>query len=322
MTTAATPETTAARNGHVPLEQRVPAGRPRKRGRKWMRDEIRRLDPVKDAGRISELSYVLRFRDSQFPYHMYYSMFFLRASGAPDSARPIDRDGKGFFYRNGDKRADDTTADIFGWMHHGPHSELGKASLARVKRMHDNLAPRWGMPNHVLVHTLACDLLSPEWMMETIGGPRFDARERQAQLEFWRAVGDGLGIEDVPETWEGMVRYVEEYERSEHFRPSEHGRRLAHGFLDQFAARWFPRRLQRLGRWVLLSITPDHVIEHHGFERPPRAVVRLVRFAAKVNAYASYYVLPEPSESFSPGELFREGHPDIPVCPVAHATPR
>lgn len=285
-----------------------------------MWNELHRLDPEADAGRITELSFSMRFPRSAFPYHMYYSMFFLRASGAPASAWPIDRDGKGFFYRNGDKRADDTTADIFGWMHEGPHSEVGAASLARVKRMHDSLRDRWGMPNDVLVHTLACDLLSPDWMMETVGGPRMDEHERRAQLAFWHAVGDGLGITEVPETWDGMIRYVEEYERSEHFRPSPYGKRLAHGFLQQFCERWFPRGFRWLGRWILLSLTPDHVIEVHDFKRPPQAFIRVSHTVTRLIAYISFYLLPDPSPTFAPGELFREGHPEIAACPVKHAT--
>ncbi|HEX8053588.1 MAG TPA: oxygenase MpaB family protein [Thermoleophilaceae bacterium] len=318
MTTTATPTTPAAHTTEAPFQGSGSPGRP---SRKWMLKELHRLDPEKDAGRITELSYSARFSRMQLSYHMYYSMFFLRASGAPESARPIDRDGKGFFYRNGHKRADDTTADIFGWMHHGPESELGRASIARVKRMHDNLAARWGMPNHVLVHTLACDLLSPHWLMEMIGGPKFDDHERLAHLNFWRAVGDGLGITDVPETWDGMVAYVKEYEASEHFQPSPHGKRLAHGFADQFCERWFPRGFRWLGRWVLLSLVEDHVLDVHGFERPPRPVVRLTREATRLTAYLAYYVLRDPSPTFSPGELFRSGHPDIAACPVKHATP-
>lgn len=320
MTATSAPETASDR----PRQAEAPRGgsrRGRRRPWKWMRAEQRRLDPETDAGRISELSYCTRFPRMQFPYHMYYSLFFVRASGAPESARPIDRDGCGYFYRYGDRRADDTTADIFGWMHHGPHSELGRASLERVKRMHDGVGVKWGMPNHVLLHTLACDLTLPDRFMELVGGPRFDEHERRAQLNFWRAVGDGLGIADVPETWEDMVRYVEEYERSEHYRASPEGRRLARGFVDQFCARWFPRPLHWLGRWILLSMVEDHVLEVQGFKRPPRPFVWLTRQATRLSVYLTFYVLPDPSPTYSPGELFREGHPNVPACPVTHATP-
>ncbi len=301
----------------TPLAQRVSLRRPRR----WMRRELHRLDPEREAARICELSYTTRYPQQRFPYHLYYTLFFVRATAPPASAVAMDREGQGLIYRRGNERANNTTADIFGWMHHGPDSEIGAASLARVKRIHDSLAPRWGMPNHVLLYTLCCDTLAPDRFMALIGGPRFDKHERAAQVAFWRAVGKRLGIEDVPETWEEMERHALAYEKSEHFVFSPYGRSAAKRFIDEFCERWFPVRLRWLGRTLVLALTEQRTLEVHGFKAPPRVLVRLIRAAIALQVHLAFHLLPDPPEEFNAGEMFRVGHPALGAiggCPVAH----
>ncbi len=294
----------------------------RSRPRRWMRREIRRLDPQRDAGRICELAFSTRYPQQRFPYHLYYTLFFVRATAPPASSRAMDRDGQGLIYKPDNERANNTTADIFAWMHHGPGSEIGSASLARVKRIHDSLAPRWGMPNHVLLYTLVCDTLSPDRFAKLIGGPRFSRHEREAQVAFWREVGEHLGIGGVPETWHEMVRHAEEYEASEHFVFSPQGRRAAKRFIDEFCERWFPTRLRWLGRMLVLSLVEPRTLEVHGFRAPPRPIVWLARRALGLGVHVTYRLMPDPPDGFSPGEMFREGHPALGIggCPVVRET--
>jgi hypothetical protein len=293
----------------------------RRRGRRWIRREIARLDPQRDAARICELAYITRYPKQRFPYHLYYTLFFVRATAPPASSRAMDREGRGLIYKPGNQRANNTIADIFGWMHDGPDSESARASLARVKAVHDALAPRWGMPNHVLHYTLLCDTLSPDRFMEMIGGPRFTEHERRAQVAFWREVGDQLGIEGVPETWEEMVEQAAAYERSEHFVYSPQGRRAAKRFIEEFCERWFPPRLHWLGRALVLALVEDRTLDAHGFRPPPRAFVRLVRRFTALGIHATYRFLPDAEDGFNPGAMFRAVAPataPAAACPVVH----
>jgi hypothetical protein len=287
----------------------------RRRSRRWMRRELHRLDAITDAARIVELSYNTRYPQQCFPYHLYYTLFFVRATAPPASSRAMDREGEGLIYQKDNKRANNTTADIFAWMHHGPNSEIGAASLARVKRIHDSLAPKWGMPNHVLLYTLICDTLAPDRFMKLTGGPRFDTHEREAQVAFWREVGVHLGISGVPETWEEMERHAESYERSEHFVYSAPGRRAAKRFIDEFCERWFPRRLQWLGRVLVLALVEHRTLDVHGFRAPPRLVTWMIRRGVALNVHITFRFLPDPPEGFNVGELFR---PTAGACPVPH----
>jgi hypothetical protein len=299
-------------------ERGATVARPR-RGRRWIRREIGRLDPERDAARICELAYVTRYPKQRFPYHLYYTLFFVRATAPPASSRAMDREGRGLIYKPGNQRANNTIADIFGWMHDGPDSESARASLARVKAVHDALAPRWGMPNHVLHYTLLCDTLSPDRFMEMVGGPRFTERERRAQVAFWRQVGEQLGIEGVPETWGEMVAQAAAYERSEHFVYSPQGRRAAKRFIEEFCERWFPPRLHWLGRMLVLSLVEDRTLDAHGFRPPPRPVVRLVRRATALGIHATYRFGADPEDGFNPGEMFRAVSPAPSAaagCPV------
>jgi hypothetical protein len=283
-----------------------------------MRSELHRLNVERNAARICELAYTTRYPQMRFPYHLYYTLFFVRATAPPASSVAMDRDGRGLIYKAGNPRADNTTADIFAWMHEGPDSQIGAASLARVKRIHDALAPEWGMPNHVLLYTLCCDALAPDRFMALIGGPRFDEHERRAQVHFWRRVGEHLGIEGIPETWEGMEAHARAYERSEHFVFSPYGRRAAMRFIQEFCERWLPRPLYPLGRALVLALTEDATLETHGFKPPPRPIVWLVRRTLALNVHITFRWLPDPPADFNAGEMFRHGHPASPLgaCPA------
>lgn len=259
---------------------------------------------------------LLAFPAHQFPFHLYYTLFFVHATAPPARSIAMDRDGAGMIYRPGNPRADKTTADIFGWMAHGPHSEIGAASIDRVKRVHDGLAPRGGMPNHVLLYTLCCDTLAPERFMPLIGGPRFDEHERAAQLAFWRRVGEGLGIEGVPDTWEGMVAFAADYERSEHFVTSDYGRRAARRFIEEFCERWLHPVTHPLARRFILALVEPRTLEVHERDPPGKVFTALTRRLLALSLHVQHRLMPDPPDGYNPGALFRPGPP--PGCPVAH----
>jgi hypothetical protein len=279
--------------------------------------ELHRLDPDEDAHRICLLAFATRFPAHQFPFHLYYTLFFVRATAPPKSSVAMDRDGAGMIYRPGNPRATNTTADIFEWMAHGPHSDIGAWSINRVKRIHDKLAPRWGgFPNHVMLYTLCCDVLAPDRFMALIGGPRFDAHERAAQLAFWQRVGAGLGIEGIPDTWEGMVTYAAEYERSEHFVSSDYGQRAARRFVEEFGERWAPPLLQPFARRFILALCEPRTLEIHELEPPGKAFTFLVRRLLALSIHIQHRFMPDPPDGYNPGALFHDGPPA--GCPVAH----
>jgi hypothetical protein len=281
-----------------------------RRGLRWIEDEIGTLDPRADSSRM----YLLTLNRFALRHPMFSGLFyaygFMRIAGQVEGAIAVDRAGKGLVHRAADGRADGTLKYLGEWVHEGPRSEAGRRSLARVKAIHDRYARRYAMSNETHVHTIALFTTQFERLMALVGASGFSDRERVAQVEHWRQVGEQLGVQDMPETWEGMVAAQDAYERSEHFRPTPEGHRLAVAFVDHFAARWFPRGLRWLGRWVLLSLHEEHVLRVLALAPPPRRAAHAIRTVLRAGIFVKTRVLPDRRELLDLRELTgRHGAP-------------
>lgn len=237
------------------------------RRRRWIDAEIDRLDPVEDASRIYLLSANRLAVDHPIFQSVMYTHGFMRIVGQVEGAIAVDGGGK--VYRSPDKRSDDTMVAFGEWIHDTPTGEAAKASLARVKKIHDAYARKFEMSNATFVHTVALFTLQLELVLNVVGAEGLSEKERLAQVMHWRGVGEQLGVTDMPDTWRGMQDALEAYETTSQFRSTPEGRRLGRTFVENFASRWFPRRLRWLARWLLLSLHEDRTLRVLGLEPPP-----------------------------------------------------
>jgi hypothetical protein len=266
------------------------------RGRKWIRGEIERLDPVADYERIFSLIVSQLTPQSAVGLNLFYTVGFLRQAAPPAAAKPVDRAGRGMVYTQGDRRADETSKHFVDWAYHGPSSERGRAAIAAVKRMHDVIACDWEFPSHAFIHGTASFALQLDRLFRVVGAEGFTKKEQIAQVMFWHDVAVQLGVSNVPESWEEMNQYLDEYEaNSELFGYSPEGARLAEGLLGQFTDRWFPSRLRLLGRWLVLSLCEPHILAALRLSPPPRLFAGLVHLVARASIYARRHLLADPS---------------------------
>lgn len=275
------------------------------RGRRWIDARVRELDPVEDSAEAMRLitGRLLPRVGGSVVLNLFYTLTFHRFATQLEGGAAVDRAGKGYVHRNPDKRADDTVIHIAGWIQHGAHSEHALASLKRVRSMHEHYARQYSMSNETFVHTIAVFTLQYERFLRLIGAPGFSEREKLAQLTHWRAVGAALGTEDMPDTWEGMERFLAWYEASpEWFGRSAAGVSCARALEQQFLDRWVPRPLHAAGRWFLRSLLEDHVREAAGHPRPPAAAVRAVRLAVRA-AFLVNARLPDPRTLPDPSSM-------------------
>jgi len=264
--------------------------------RRWIAKEIARLDPVNDSTLVLRLilsQLVPRFGGAML-LNLFYSVGFMRVSGQLEGARAIDRRGTGKAHRAGDLRATDTIAYFAGWFQHGPLSEHGSASIARVKAMHDHYAREYSMSNETFLHTIAFFTVQFERLFRLIDAQGFSETEKVAQLTHWRLVGEQLGTRELPETWDEMERFLDWYEASPAwFGPTPEGRRCADALIDQFSNRWLPTGLRWAGRPLLLSLHEDHVLHAIGHQKPARPVAGLIRRLVRAGLFLNRRVVPD-----------------------------
>jgi hypothetical protein len=288
-----------------------------KRGFKWIRAEIERLDPEVDSEWIVRLTSCQLLPKSLLMAHLFYTVGFVRFAGPPVSADSVDRNGTGMLYDHGIRRADETMFHLFSWVDDGVSSPTSVESLDYVRNRHSGVARDWPMPMHTFQHSAAVfTLIYDRLLQQVAGAPGLSENERRAQLIHWRGVSEHLGVAEIPHTWQDMERLLESYEHGADFAYSPAGQRLANALIDQFAARWFPRPLRWFGRWLALAFSEEHLIDTLGIPQPPTAFRYTVRRLARVAVFAKRHLLPDPREVFRLRDIITEHKKSALVEPI------
>jgi len=112
--------------------------------------------------------------------------------------------------------------------------------------------------------------------------------EQQACLNYYRELGQRMGIQDVPRDLERFEAFNREYESSR-FRFSESNRRIGSATVDLLLSFYLPRWLFWLGRPVVRALMDKPLLAAMGFAPAPgwlRALTpSLLRLRAHVLAY-------------------------------------
>jgi hypothetical protein len=275
----------------------APTRRHRGRRRNSRSEEIQRLDPVGDSAEIMRLinNQLLPRWGEPMVLNLLYCVGFMRICGQIEGARAVDRNGKGKIHLDGDKRAADTISYFTRWVQHGATSDAASGSIARVKRMHDHYARDYSMSNETFVHTIAFFTVQFEHLFGLVKAKGFTQAEQTAQVTHWRMVGEQLGVEALPETWDEMEDFVDWYETSPAwFGPTPEGRRSADALIDQFANRWLPPGLRWVARPLLLSLHDDRVLRALGQTSPSAPIVWTVRRLVRLGLILTRQVLSSP----------------------------
>jgi hypothetical protein len=270
------------------------------RRRQWVAAHIAGLDPNTDASEIVRLSlarHMPRFATAAV-LNLVYCLGFLRLSGQIEGAAVVDRHGRGKIHLFPNRRAQDTVSYFLFWMQAGPQTESGRSSINEVRRVHEGYARRYAMSNETFVHTICFFAVQLDHMLRLIGAPRLTDVERTANLVYWRAVGEQLGVSGLPASWQEAECYLAAYEGSPWwFGPTAAANRCAQALISQFAQRWLPVGLRWTARPIILSLLEDHVVTAIGYDRPPRAVALTVRTATRAALWLSRTLLADPAKS-------------------------
>ena len=281
------------------------------RGYKWIAAEIERLDPEVDFERIWALSatyWVDEFMMS-FLYSVSFPNFMMPANGG----RTVNRGGTGPLITTPDTRHVDTVHHFWTWFEHGPSSPHTQESVAAVNALHHGISRRYPGDfgyNDDFVYTLCFLGAGYHRIREQVGLPGFTAKQKVAAHHHWRGMAGLFWTEngDVtgwPADFDAMLAFLAEWE-SRHTEWTEDGAACTRAVIDQFAARWFPRRLHFVGRAMLCSFYDEPIRRVHRVEAPPRPVVALMRTGMRCYVTAKEKVLPDPRMS-TPDRHRRKG---------------
>jgi len=236
-------------------------------------DEIDRLDPVRDHQRIVFLSTRVDF---PFDTTRALELALFRTFGVPSIGALLHRTGE--FERRAQKRYDDTDIIVSEMMEHGYDSERGQAALARMNAIHG----RFKIANEDFLYVLSTFVFEPIRFNARFGWRRMTEREQLALFHFWRAVGERMGITDIPADFTSFRTFSVEYEER-CYRFTEANRAVGAATVELFAG-WFPRPFHPLVRQAIYALMDAPTRRAFGFPDANPVIRALVMAAMKARA--------------------------------------
>ncbi|MBV9826887.1 MAG: DUF2236 domain-containing protein [Alphaproteobacteria bacterium] len=236
-------------------------------------EQIHALDPLHDHQRIVFLSTCYDF---SFDTTRALELALFRTFCVPSISALLDRTGE--FYARAQKRYDDTDLIVSELMERGYDSERGRRALRRMNQQHG----RFAIANEDFLYVLSTFIYEPIRWNERFGWRPMCEAERLAMFHFWRAVGQRMGIKNIPGDYGEFERYGSEYERL-NYRYTEANRRVGAATVEMFAS-WFPRPLRPVVRRAIYALLDDAVIANFGFPQPSPMMRWLVNEALRGRA--------------------------------------
>ena len=240
-------------------------------GRFDILNEIRRLDPERDHQRIVHLSF-----GYEFPWDSTRALeiALYRTYCIPSISGLLDRTGE--FYRDAQRRYDDTAILIAEMCEWGYESGRGKEALERINWAHGH----YQITNDDFLYVLSTFIFEPIRWIDAFGWRKLCDQERRAYYFFWRGVGAGMRIRDIPPSYETFAAWAADYEET-HFRFAETNQRIGSATRNLFAS-WWPRVVAPMVHHAIYAVLDPPMLEAFGFPRPLPAERALVRGALKL----------------------------------------
>jgi hypothetical protein len=143
-----------------------------------------------------------------FPWELHRSleMAVLKTFCVPRIASLLRQTGE--FEQRPQKRYDDTSLLMGNLLKWGYDSPQGRAAIAQMNRIHR----RFKIPNEDYLYVLSTLIYEPIRWNQHFGWRRFSALEKQALFEFWRAVGQQMGLHHIPATFPDFLAFNVAYE--------------------------------------------------------------------------------------------------------------
>lgn len=157
-------------------------------------------------------------------------------------------------------------------------SERGRAAIRRINQMH----ARFAISNDDMRYVLAMFVAVPlRWLDRYGHRPLLDA-ERVAAHNYYRALGQHMGIQAIPDTWQEMLALGDAYEEA-HFAYTPESAAVGEATRETLV-RWFPRPFAPLVRGAVHALLDAPVRASFGFPRPSPAFARGVDRALRARA--------------------------------------
>ncbi|MFE1439876.1 oxygenase MpaB family protein [Streptomyces sp. NPDC058739] len=284
-------------------------------------EQIRRMDPYKEASEIYRLSSAYEF---PWDYTRALELALYRTYAVPSIGRLLAETAE--LTDRTQKRYDDTSLLLDTVVEHGFDSIQARTAVRRINQMHRS----YDIGNDDMRYVLSTFVVMPKRWIDTYGWRRLSRHETVAATNHYRALGRHMGIRDIPETYEEFADLLDAYEAG-HFAWDDKARRVSDATLDLMSS-WYPRPLAPVLRTVTLALLDEPLLRAFRYTPPSASARTLVRRAVRLRGRAVRLLPPRRAPHFARQNREIKGYPDgyqvnelgtrpvpgVRGCPVRH----
>lgn len=219
--------------------------------------------PEPPAPEIDAISICHRLAGYDFSWELNRSLEIavLKTFCVPRISRLLHLTGE--FEHRTQKRYDDTSLILGNILKWGYDSPRGQAAIAQMNHIHQ----RFYIHNEDFLYVLSTSIYEPIRWNQHFGWRPFTADEKQALFQFWRVVGERMGLHDIPETYEAFRDFYWAYE-AEHF--DYHADNQAIGdAVVRLIQGWFPKIAAPLVSLLIRAVADEPMRLALGWSAPP-----------------------------------------------------
>jgi hypothetical protein len=269
---------------------------------RWVQKRIDSLDPETQYNEIMKL--VADYQLNYIAMNLTVVVSLAGANLSPDGPEMLIDTGK--VLDRSEARFDDSADYFFTWFFNGTDSDEFKKSVEKLNRWHMALAEKYPGPfsrNDDWVYTIcSLGMISPR-IREALGLKPQSKNLDIAWYNFLRDVSENMRglqgpITDFPEDFEGMRRFVEEFE-SRDWPQSDEGAHVINWVVQHVLDRWFPKPLHWYGRDLFRLVTPEPIRRAHRMGDPGRITGPIVKYTFGTYMRLKESVLPDRRIPFS-----------------------
>lgn len=291
-----------------------------------LRGEIDRMDAVGDPTAIARA-----LGTQEFPWGITQALSFalFRTYAVPSIGDLLYKTSQ--FTESTQKRYDDTVLLLDAPIEHGVDSPAGRAGIRRINQMHG----MYDIPNDDFVYVLATFVVCPVEWVNSYEWRSLTNHEILGLTNYYRRLGQLMGIKDIPETYDDFKKFYDEYETA-HFAFSPDSLAVADATLDLLGT-FMPYKLlpRAVVRRMSFALMDDRLLGAFGYPKPTAVERVLVRGGLKARGLAiRLFASPRTEPLFGRQTKQVRSYPDgfrvddlgtfAPGCPVSHdaGTPR
>jgi hypothetical protein len=226
----------------------------------WAR-HIAGLDPETEYEQIYRI-----ITTHEFPWDMNQSLSFAlyRTYAVPSIGRLLERTRE--FTERTQKRYDDTALILDTVLEHGLASEPGRAAIRRMNQMHG----AYPISNDDKLYVLCTFVTMPIRWLGRYGWRPLTEAEKTASAHYYRALGQLMGIKDIPATHQEFAAFLDRYEAG-NFGFDGGGLAVSEATLKLMATfgpnRFAPRAAVT---WFAKGLMDDPLLDAFRYRRPAR----------------------------------------------------